>query len=107
MSNVIYLYKDNDMVIELNGLRNEVTGLYVNDGTVSFSLKTMAGSAVAGQSFPSAMPYVPESNGVYRATLLDSVEMVKGTRYTIEINADAGSGLNAKWETDAVCQTRK
>ena len=107
MSNVLYLYKDNDMVIELDGLKNEVSGTYINDASVTFSLKTMAGAAVAGQTFPAAMPYVPASNGLYRATLSDLVEMVKGTRYIVEISVEAGAGLNGKWEVDTVCQTRK
>jgi hypothetical protein len=107
MSSVLYLYKDNDMVVELDGLKNEVSGEYINDATVTFTLKTVAGVTVTGQSFPAAMPYVPASNGLYRATLSDAVAITKGVRYTVEINVDAGSGLSGKWEIDSVCQTRK
>lgn len=107
MSSVLYLYKGNDMVIELDGLKNEVTGEYVNNATVTFTLKDAAGATVTGQSFPTAMPYVTASNGLYRATLSDAAAVVVGTRYVVEINVDAGGGLNGKWELDAVCQTRK
>lgn len=107
MSSVLRLFKDNDMVIELVGLKNEVTGEYVNDATVTFTLKTAAGAVVTGQSFPAAMPYVPASNGLYRANLSDEVAISVNVRYVVEISVDAGSGLKAKWGIDTVCQTRK
>lgn len=107
MSTVMYLYKDNDMVVELDGLKNAVTGEYINSATVTFTLKTAAGAIVTGQSFPAAMPYVTGSNGLYRAALSDAASITVGARYVVEINVDAGSGLSGKWELDAVCQVRK
>lgn len=107
MSAVLHLYDGNDMVIELDGLKNEVTGEYINDATVTFTLKDADGVTVSGQSFPTAMPYVASSNGLYRATLSDAVAITVGARYVVEINVDAGAGLTGKWELDAVCQTRK
>jgi len=92
------------MVVEVNGLKNDVTGLVVNDATVTFTLKDTAGTVIDG---PTAMTYVPASNGVYRGTLADTVAIVVGTRYVVQIDVDAGAGLTAKWELDAVCQTRK
>lgn len=107
MSSVLALYKDNDMIVELSGLRNEVNGEFINNATVACSLKTPAGVAVSGQTFPTAMDYVAGSDGLYRATLSDAVQVTLNGRYVVEITADAGGGLNAKWSVDVACQTRK
>jgi hypothetical protein len=52
------------------------------------------------------MTYVPNSKGLYRATLIDTLPLVRNAKYTAIITAASGA-LNAQWELDLVCQPRK
>jgi len=107
MGDVHVLFEGNDMVLEVSALRNEVSGGFLNNATVTVSLKTSAGVAVSGSSWPLALSYVAASDGAYRATLADTLELTPGSRYLAEIIADGGAGLRAKWVTDCVCRVRR
>lgn len=87
-----------DNVLELSGLKNEVTGAFINTATVTATLVDREGVEVTGQSWPTAMPYVAASDGVYRGTLSDSLDLTKFETYTAQITADAGPGLRQYWE---------
>lgn len=79
---------DNDVV--LYGLRDGRTGEYVNDATVTFSLLTTAGS-VFGSVSDVTMSYASSSNGRYVGVIPDTVAMVDGTQYIVEITATDSS----------------
>jgi len=64
----LVLYVGEDMAIKMTGLKNVITGSYVNDATMTYTLKTAAGVAVTGASAIS-MPYVAASSGDYRGTM--------------------------------------
>jgi len=106
MSTVHIIYEGNDMVIELRGLKNEVSGAYIDSATVGVTLKDADGVNVSGESWPLTMNYVTGSNGKYRATLADTLSLTPRARYTATITADAGAGLKGKWVEDLVCQQR-
>lgn len=106
MSNINILYVGNDNILELDSLKNDLTGADLNAATVSVTLKDSAGANVAGSSWPLAMTYVAASNGTYRATLGYAIALVAGGRYTATITADAGAGLHASWAVECVARTR-
>ena len=100
------LLADNDMIFEVRGLANEVTGSYLNAATVTCTLKDSGGAAVSGQSWPLTMSYVASSNGIYRATLPYTLDLVANGRYTLELDVNGGAGLRGKWEIPCLCRVR-
>lgn len=107
MSTTHLIYEGNDMTIEVRGLRNEVTGDNLNSATVAVTLTDANDVEVSGESWPLAMTYVTGSNGVYRATLPDTLVLADRARYTATITADAGAGLRAKWSEELLCRLRR
>lgn len=100
-------YVGNDNVIQLKGL-TDVDGNYINDATVTLTtVEDDEGTEVTGMAFPVSMPYVAASDGIYRATLQDGVNLVDKGNYVATIDVDATSeGLQAHWEIDFVARTR-
>ena len=107
MSTVQLLYRDNDMVLEVDGLRDKVSGAFKNAATVSATLKDSADMNVTGTTWPQTMNYVTGSDGDYRLTLSKALPLVRDASYTAHITADAGSGLYATWEIPCVCRLRR
>lgn len=87
---------NNDNLLYVSGLRNELTDEFVNTAFVNARLQTAAGVDVAGQVWPAALDYVPESDGVYRLLLKDSLALANGHYYKLSVTADGG-GLKASW----------
>lgn len=106
MSNIHILLDNNDSILEVDGLKNELTGVFLNAATVTVTLKDAAGADVAGDTWPKTLNYLAASNGTYRATLLYSLTLTAGSRYTAVITADGGAGLHAEWAMDCVCRAR-
>lgn len=107
MSEVTPIYYGNDHVLELADLTNEVTGAPINNATVTVSLVDSAGVAVTGDTFPKTMSYVTSSDGLYRTTLLDTLNLTRNARYVAKISANGGGGLQGYWEKDLICKVRK
>lgn len=85
----------NDQDIELDGLREYPALTYINDATVTFTIRDRAGNVVAGQTFPATMAYVSMSNGLYRGTLSHNLALTPYQTYIVEIyaavsNSDVG-----------------
>lgn len=91
------LYRNNDQLIELIGLKDAATGSYINDATVTVTLKDIEGNTVTGQAWPAPMLYVAASQGDYQAILEDTLELTIGEFYVAEISATKGT-LKAFWE---------
>lgn len=104
---VLSLYVGNDMMIEVEGLTNEATGQIVNDAAVAVTLLDTQGNQVGGQVWPLTMGYVAETDGIYRATLADTLGVVVNTRYLARITADAGSGRRSEWDIDVLASRRR
>ncbi len=92
------LYKSNDNLLEIDGLKNAATDAYIDDATVTVTLVDAEGAEVTGQSWPTTMSYVASSNGKYRAVLKDALSVTNLDRYTAKITADGGSDLLGYWE---------
>lgn len=101
------LYVGNDMLIEVAGLAEVLTGAAINDATVTVTLKTDAGVSVTGATWPLSMAYVANSSGIYRVTLPDTLSLTADASYIAHINADGGDGRMGHWERDIVAKTRK
>lgn len=106
MSNITILYVGNDNVLEVAGMRNELTGADMNTAIVTAQLKDSAGTDVAGETWPKTMVYVAGSKGTYRVTLPYTLAVAPGARYVATIVADAGPGLRAEWQIECVARTR-
>lgn len=106
MSNIHILYRSNDQILELRGLKNELTGAALNAATVTVTLVNSAGAQVAGDTWPKTMAYVTGSSGTYRCTLVYGLTLAEDGRYTAQITANAGNGLRAYWELECVARNR-
>lgn len=92
----------NDCVLELNSLKDEITGIYFNASAVTYALKDSTGLTIdAG-----GMVYVAGSDGVYRATLADTLSLAAGDDYTAVVDADSGPGLMYHSETAVIAKIR-
>ncbi|MER9355555.1 hypothetical protein NKI61_19995 [Mesorhizobium sp. M0514] len=100
------VYVANTNVIELDGLKSAIEDEFVNDATVSVTVKDEAGAEVTGQTWPEAMAYVAVSDGLYRGIIEDGVEMTAGTTYVAHIDVDAGADRVGHWEFNFVPKTR-
>lgn len=96
---------ENDNVVELCGLRNPITGAFLNAATVDITITDSAGVEVTGETWPLTISYVAGSDGIYRATLDKVLGFIAGQRYTAVINAVEG-GLDAKWTLDYLAKVR-
>lgn len=80
------LYIGEDNLVEWIGLYDNALKEYVNDATVTFELKPVAGGAAVESG---SMSYVEDSNGKYRGTIEDDTSLTDGTEYFLEVTASA------------------
>ena len=91
------LYIGNTMVLELSdddgalGLVDSLTGLPINDATVTATLKDAAGANIAGQTWPLTLAYVAASSGIYRGTLAPTLAVSDKQALTCVVDVTAGS----------------
>lgn len=88
------LFIGNSNVVQLRGLRNAVTGQYINNATVAFSVLRNGAAVSGGNGIP--MAYVPGSNGNYAGVLPETASL-NSTVHLVIITADAGSNADAVW----------
>lgn len=98
------LFVGNENYLKLAGLINNVTGLYVNDASVSIQLKDRSGTNVGTST---AMSYIAASNGDYAVTLADSLGITAGKGYVAHVDAEAPGGLTYHAEEPVVAKIRK
>jgi hypothetical protein len=77
-------------LVRLDLLTNASTGTYINNATVTFSLKDASGNIIGGLSGVS-MSYIASSNGRYEGTVPNSTTLTLNALYTIEITATSGA----------------
>ena len=104
MAEVIFFLNDN--VIELTGLKDEVTGVEIDDATVSVTLLDKSGAQVTGQTWPTTMTALG-SGGIYRATLVDTLDTTLLDRYTAVVDVTTTGGEVAKWSIPAQVTLRE
>lgn len=86
------VFIDNDNVVRLTGLRNvmDPEDTYLNAATVEMTLKNHMNQNVAGQTWPSTMAYVTDSDGDYIGQLEDGIALGVGP-HKLAVHVDAGS----------------
>jgi hypothetical protein len=83
---MIPVYISSSNLIEIDGLKDASNSAYVNDATVTFTLRNSANAAVSGATAV-AMTYVVASNGKYQGTLPNTVSLTEGAKYWLEITS--------------------
>ncbi len=101
------LFKLNDMVLELQGLKDVVADAFINDATVTVTLVDKDGTQVVGETWPLTMTYVSASDGIYRATLKDTLTVTLGEIYIAQVSANGGAGLQGRWDLPIAVKERK
>lgn len=97
----------NTNVLELLGLKNEITDQYINDADVTVTIKDKTtGAAVTGMTWPATMAYVPASNGNYRLIIENDLALVAKTNYIAFIDAVADVNEVGHWEFPFKPETR-
>lgn len=86
----------NDNLLQLSGLKNGLDDTFINDATVSASMRDAAGNLLSGMDWPAALSYIADSQGCYRLTLNGDLNLLDGRYYTLEVSVEA-DGLNASW----------
>jgi len=97
----------NTNILELRGLQTAVDDAYVNNATVTVTIKDDCGSNVAGQTWPATMTYVSASNGDYRVIVSSAVQIKAGKKYFAEISATGGASEIGFWRYPFRPQTRQ
>lgn len=92
-------YLNSDNVISISGLKDVIADTYINSATVQVTLKDANGNNVSGETWPLAMNYISASNGIYRATLTDTLSVSAGS-YTAVVTADDGAGQYRTFNID-------
>lgn len=101
------IYDKNDNILECNGLKNGIDSAFQNSSTVTVTLVDKNNVNVVGDTWPKTLAYVAASDGIYRATILDTLTLTANENYVAKVTANAGAGLLAYWETPVVVKTRK
>lgn len=101
------IYVGNTNMLELRGLRDGLTGEYLSGATVTATVKDAAGANVTGESWPKALSYVDDSEGVYRVSLSHQLAVVAGAGYVAVIDVDADSGRRGRWELPLIAKVRR
>ena len=82
------IFVGNDNLVKVNGLQDELDDSYVNSLTGTSSMTDELGVEIATPSFA----YVAASNGDYTANIMDTVAIVAGKCYELQITFDGGAG---------------
>ena len=99
------MYHGNDSLIELKGLKNKKTGTFINNGTVTVTLKTLEGVVLTGVTWPVTLNPTG-SGGNYDVNVGEAVDTESHTSGIAEINV-SGGGLTAKFECPVEFKTRR
>jgi hypothetical protein len=105
MTSTIYIGNSN--VIEVDDVKNSITGIADEAATFEVTLVDSSGTEVVGQVWPVNIPHV--ADGLYRATLSPNLVMTPLRNYTAII-AGTGSGPSGEAylsECAVTAKTRK
>jgi len=100
------IYRNNDHLIKLTGLQDSSDDSYVNDATVTLTIKDTADVNVSGISWPLTMSYIAASNGNYEATIDKAIVVTPETRYFAEVTVLSGT-RDAFFELPVQAQKRE
>lgn len=94
------LYYETDNVIEIPSLTDGIDGSYVNTATVQATLYDQDEVEITGQTWPLSMAYVAASNGTYRGTILDTINVSPGDLVRCVVTATDGADRKRTWTAD-------
>ena len=95
----------NSNVVELQRLRNSVTGQPIIDANTEMTIYDGAGVAVGGQIWPTSLQHI--ADGTYRVILDATLELRSGgTYYGIITALGASGGEEGKWELQLKADSR-
>ncbi len=100
------VYRSNDHLIKLTGLQDSSDDTFVNDATVTLTMKDINDVNVVGISWPLAMAYVAASNGDYEGTIDKALVITPETRYFAEVTIVSGT-RDAFFELPVQAQKRE
>ena len=100
------IFLKNDHIIELTGLKDASDDSFVNNATVTVTIKTLVGVDVSGISWPLTLVYTVASDGDYAVTLDKAIVLVAWDRYVAEVTVVAGS-RDAFFELPVQAQPRE
>lgn len=97
------LFISSDMTWTLPGVKNAVSGAFLNAGTCTYILKKSDGTTVTGGT--GSLSYVSGSDGDYRGTIESTVTTLlkNGDPYWLEVTFAEG-GLDRFWRLPCVAQ---
>lgn len=105
------LFVLNDNLLEIVNLKDgtddsTITGTVVSDagGSVTVTLVDADGVEVSGETWPLALSHV--ANGLWRATLSDTLSLTRNAFYVAQITVNAGAGKQGYWEVVCPAETR-
>ena len=96
------VYVGNTNLLEIFRLKSAIDNSYINDATVTVTVKDSLGVEVTGQSWPTAVDYVSGSDGDYYCILDENLDLTAGESYIAEIDADGGVNRFGHWEVTFV-----
>lgn len=88
----------NTNLLELIGLTSAIEDEFINDATVTVTIKDGVGNNVTGATWPLAMDYVTASDGNYRTILTHELAFAHNAKYVAAIDADGGTNRIGHWE---------
>ncbi len=91
MATVQILFRNNDHLLTLTGLQDSSDLSFVNDATVTATVKDINGNDVTGIVWPLTLAYVAASNGNYEVVLDKAIVITPGIEYVTEITVVSGS----------------
>lgn len=97
---VSILIDDTDHVLKVDGLEDALNpGTYLNTATVQVTLQDINSVDVAGEVWPLTLVYETASNGIYKGTLRDTLDVADGDAVKVLITADSGADKHREWRS--------
>jgi len=79
-----------DNLVQVDELTNEQTDAYVNDATITMTLRNSSLTAISGAEDLS-VGYVAASDGRYQGLLPDTLTLTAGSQYYLDVSITSGS----------------
>ena len=77
--------------VPLTGVTDAITGAAVTSATVEATIEDLAGTELAGVSWPLSLPHVGTPDGTYRANISDDLVTTPGDVVKVIITIDDGA----------------
>jgi len=104
VTNLFFVSNTNTVIID--ELQQSGSSAYVNDATVTCTVKDADGVAVTGETFPVSGSYVAASNGRYEINISSALNVAAGDAVTAEVTATSGS-VTGFWTLPIKVRTRR